>query len=267
MSDDNRVTVYSESDAEGLVEVIDDPAMRLLHLGSPHGQSAMILAEPERLAFAYARAVFAGLVFAPEPRRALVLGLGGGALAKFLLRNFPECRVEAVEARPAVAEVARRYFGLPDDPRLAVHIGDARQFVLGEAGRGGAAYDLIIVDIFDRDGMCGLVSEPDFLAANARLLRPEGYFALHAWTSRREWFWNALELLRRHYLGRTLALPIPHSSSAILYGFGPELKPLDAEALKRRAAELDARLGLELSQWLGSLIPADWVRKPEEPSG
>ncbi len=258
--DPGRKIIHRVEDAEGCVEVIDVYGMRLLHLGSPHGQSAMLLDNPDRVEFAYQRAMLAGLAFAREPRRALVLGLGGGVQAKFLLRNFPECRVDAVEFRPAVVEAARQYFGLPDDPRLAVHIGDARSFVLAQAQRRVPAYDLILVDIYDAQGMCGWVGEPDFLEASAGLVADHGIISLHAWASRGDAFWNCLEQLKLRFGWRALLLQIPDCSSVILLGLGQGMVLPSPAAAQQRALELEARLGIEFPRLLDGLAPAHWVR-------
>ena len=64
------VLVHCQRDAEGLVEVVETHGVRSLHFGSSPRQSAMALDEPDRLELSYVRAMLAGLVYAPEPRRA-----------------------------------------------------------------------------------------------------------------------------------------------------------------------------------------------------
>ena len=46
---------------------------------------------------------------------ALLLGVGGGSLAKFLLKHVPEARIDAVDKRARVLEVASGYCNLEYD--------------------------------------------------------------------------------------------------------------------------------------------------------
>ncbi len=76
-----------------------------------------------------------------DPGRALVLGLGGGALASALVDSG--WTVDAVEIDPGVVQAATRYFRL-DRSRVRVHLADARRFLRRTPDR----FDLILVDVF-----------------------------------------------------------------------------------------------------------------------
>jgi hypothetical protein len=49
-----------------------------------------------------------------------MLGLGGGALTSFILANFEQVRVDAVDCDKRVISVAYRFFGLKECSRLTV---------------------------------------------------------------------------------------------------------------------------------------------------
>jgi O-acetylhomoserine/O-acetylserine sulfhydrylase-like pyridoxal-dependent enzyme len=73
----------------------------------------MSLKNPDKLELEYAKAMMSWLLFHDVGNDdILLMGLGGGSLAKYMLNHFPACRVEAVEYRAAVAEVAHAH-GLP----------------------------------------------------------------------------------------------------------------------------------------------------------
>lgn len=244
------VMVHGCRDEEGLVQVVDAYGVRSLHFGTAPKQSAMSLADPERLELPYARAMLAGLLFASEPRRVLLLGLGGGSLAKFLLRHFPDCRIDAVESRPAVAVVARRFFGLPDDSRLAIHIADGSEFVCCQAESRSSIYDQILVDIYDSRGMAPSASRHDFFAAAVRLLNPKGVLVMNLWGSHPESLRQSLKMLSLYLEGRTLRLQVVGRGNIIGFGLGAELPKPDREALKHRARHLEERLGIEFPRLL-----------------
>jgi spermidine synthase len=63
--------------------ILDCGSRRFLHLDLNAIQSAMQINDPNRLSLAYTRKMMAFLLFKPAPARILLLGLGGGSLAKF----------------------------------------------------------------------------------------------------------------------------------------------------------------------------------------
>jgi len=76
----------------------------------------------------------------PQAKRALLLGLGTGVLAKQLVARGLE--VDVVEIEPRIQEVAKAFFGLPANVR--VHLEDGRAFL----NRSQKKWDLIYLDCF-----------------------------------------------------------------------------------------------------------------------
>ena len=107
---------------------------------------------PQRVELDYARAVVALAATWPHPaKRALIIGLGGGAIPMALHDLSPSLELEVSELDPAVISMARTWFGytLPataEDGALTL-------------ARGGP-WDLIIFDAFDDQGIApGLFTE------------------------------------------------------------------------------------------------------------
>ena len=86
------IVIHQSRDEHGTIEVVEDGAYRSLHFGSEPKQSSMELHNPIRLALTYTRAMTAALLFNDAPRSVLLIGLGGGSLAKFLLHHALEMR-------------------------------------------------------------------------------------------------------------------------------------------------------------------------------
>jgi spermidine synthase len=252
------VLVHSSRDEAGILEVVDAHGVRSLHFGTYPRQSAMSLADPDRLELIYVRAMLLGLLFTPEPRSILLLGLGGGSLAKFLFQNFPACRIEAVECRSGVAPVAQRFFGLPEDPRLAVHVGDCNEYVCGLANPSRPAFDLILVDAFDHRGLAESVNRRDFFIACSTLLGPEGVFAVNLWGSEMASYRQSVRLLNTYFDGRIMRLPVPGKGNVIGYGLGSRLERPPARELIQRARALEIRLGIEFPRFLQLVSCSGW---------
>ena len=65
----------------------------------------------------YTRAMMAFLLFNPEPRHVLMIGLGGGSLAKYCHRKLPATRITVLELDHDVIAL-RAKFGIPAQHRI-----------------------------------------------------------------------------------------------------------------------------------------------------
>lgn len=116
-----------------------------------------------------------GLMLPPEcPRRALLLGLGGGTVALLLARRCPDAEIVGVDNDANVLAVARSNFGLDALPQLHVELADAFAWVAEHAASEPGTFDLICLDLFQAGRLTlGALATP-FLRQVAALLAPEG---------------------------------------------------------------------------------------------
>ena len=103
VSDFSRIRVRRDGDVRALTFVRDD--------GQEVVQSRVNLTEPQTLVSPYAHGMFASYLYQPQPRRVLIIGLGGGAMVRFLTHHEPQVQIDAVEIDPAVVRLADQYFG------------------------------------------------------------------------------------------------------------------------------------------------------------
>lgn len=114
--------------------------------------------------------------YVPRRRgRALIIGLGGGILCRFLIRHFPNLAIEVVEPSERVVDIARRHFEL--DHRVHVNLKDGRGFMSGKTG----TFDVIILDAFDKTYIPADMMTVEFLHAVKARLRPEGIVVANTW--------------------------------------------------------------------------------------
>jgi spermidine synthase len=252
---DESGLVFSCHDEEGVIEVVDDFDTRALYFGTSARQSAMSREEPHRLVLSYTRSMLSALLFTREPRSALVLGLGGGSLPRFLMHVFPTCRIDVVERRAKVVHVAHDYFHLARSRRLRTHVCDAAVFLREDPGR---TYDLVLVDLHDRKGTAPLVTEAGFFASCARRVAARGVLAINLWTDHSE---NVPpSILRDHraaFEDRHLVLPVTGKWNCILLGLSFAVASYARQHLDAKAIDLQARLGIEFPQLLAGLARAN----------
>lgn len=112
-------------------------------------QSEMLLSHPDALVLDYARAMMCFALFVPYPRHILMVGLGGGSLAKFCYRHFPHTRITVLEISAEVIALRETFQVPPDDARLRIVHADAADFLRAAPG----SFDVVLVDGFDAAGM------------------------------------------------------------------------------------------------------------------
>src|SRR6185295_624548 len=86
-------------------------------------------------------------IFVSKFDQALIIGLGTGTTLG-TIASYPWKKLELVEISPAIVEAADQYFrsvnnGAIHDPRLTLHLGDGRNFLLVEQRK----YDLISMEL------------------------------------------------------------------------------------------------------------------------
>ncbi|HPF69755.1 MAG TPA: fused MFS/spermidine synthase [Candidatus Krumholzibacteria bacterium] len=162
------------------IRVVDREGLRYMLIdGSPH-----TIADPFdwRSDLAYVDVLEIAKLLHPAPGRLLLVGLGGGSVAKSFAADG--WQVDAVEIDPVVTRMAHTWFGLRED-EAAVHHDDGRRFLAtSEPG----AYDLVVMDAYGSSSIpFHLVTEEVFALIRSRLA-PGGLLAMNVesvgWHSR-----------------------------------------------------------------------------------
>ena len=229
------------------IAVSDVRGVRTLHVGGEAIQSAMRLDDPYALALDYTRCMMAFLLFHPEPRRALMLGLGGGSLAKFFLKSLRKTCVRVVELDADVIGVARAQFALPPDgPRLAVEVGDGAEALSPEC------CDVLVVDAFqDELHVPRLASQAFYDGAFLALAEPGAMVVNFMDDDPR--FDQTLERLERAFGGAVVAMKALYDPNVLVFALKGAPRALRWDELRRRADALEARLGLPFARYVSRL--------------
>jgi spermidine synthase len=113
----------------------------------------------------------------PQAKSALLLGLGSGVLARLL--DERGLKVSAAELEPRIAEVARRWFALPDSVNVIPQ--DARAYLR----QSSQTYDLIFLDAFAGECPPWYLSTREALDSMKAHLNPGGRLLINsvAWNS------------------------------------------------------------------------------------
>jgi len=231
------------------VYVTERYGVRSLHIGSDTIQSSMRLARPNDLELAYTRSMMGFLLFRPWPERVLMIGLGGGSLAKFVYHRMPWARLEVVEVNPQVVAVARNSFHVPeDDTRFRIRVGDGAERV----AQTGESADVILVDGYDADSQVAELASRDFYEACQRRLHPGGVLVVNLWGSDHR-FEAYVRRIEAAFPRGTLCLPADRPGNIIVFAFRDAPASLLWDDLTARGRELEARYGLEFGRFVQGL--------------
>ena len=172
-------TLYEQPSPYGLILVTEDkPGFRTLYFERGGAlQSVVKLGDPDHLELPYAKAMLSGLALCEAPRRILIVGLGGGTLAKFLHKHYPQAVIDAVDIDPDVIKVARQFFEFREDDNLQAHVSDGRKFIEDRPG----VYDLIFLDAFGTDSTPYHLTTREFFLAVKKALTPAGVALGNIW--------------------------------------------------------------------------------------
>jgi spermidine synthase len=137
---------YSVTSPYHRIFVDDVGPLRILRF-ERNRQSSMYLDSPFDTDFEYPSYLHLTLAIQPRATRTLVIGLGGGTVVKRMWRDYPDMTLDVVELDPEVVDVAQRFFHLPEDERIRIHVEDGREFL----ARSTDTFHIAIVDAFDDD--------------------------------------------------------------------------------------------------------------------
>ena len=110
-----------------------------------------------------------------DPLRVAILGNAAGTMARAYVELFPAARVDGVEIDGELSEIGRRWFGLREGPRLALHHEDARPFLRTTDTR----YDVIAIDAYRQPYIPFYLSTREFFELCRERLAPGGTIVIN----------------------------------------------------------------------------------------
>jgi spermidine synthase len=176
---DQRV-LWREEGIENTVTIAQGPDQRVMYLNGHHQAN-----DSEGMVRYHRLIGHLPALLHPDPRRALVIGLGGGATPGALTQH-PELTVECVELSPSVVGGAR-FFGdhnnhVLDQPNLVMRVDDGRNHLLLTDQK----YDIITADvIMPHHAGAGNLYSVEYYKLCKKALAPGGLMCQWIWKNSR----------------------------------------------------------------------------------
>ena len=232
IAEDPEMLIYSKDSLYNRILVYEEGFVRTLRLGAGPGarkQSSIDVKDLTRHLLEYTQLTFAGLLLNKNPRRVLIIGLGGGVIPREMHRYFPEAEIDVAEIDSEVVEVAKRFFFFRPDERLRVYISDGRVFVRRQATRKPApAYDMVILDAFSNEYVPFHMATREFLQEVTAILHPKGVVVANVF--RKNQIFNAQLQTFLAVYGRCYVFFGSHVMNVIVVSPGPDVSDLEPDA-------------------------------------
>lgn len=247
------LVIHESHDDNGIIEIIERNGIRSLHFGSSSRQSSMQLDDSDALVLEYLRAMNCWQLFKETPDVALLLGLGGGSLAKYLLRHFSDCSLYVIECRESVVKIARTYFRLPHDLRLDIIIDDGGNYIRQRTRTHRDSFSMIFIDAFDYEGLSPSLNNMAFFDACKTLLKPDGILIINLWDTNKSLYETYREWLNQAFNSKILCLPVRTRGNVICFAFNDGTPYYSLTELRSRAKLLEQRYQIDFTRYLKEL--------------
>jgi len=231
------------------IQLSERGGVRVLHLGNSMVQSAMRLAAPNDLELIYTRCMMGFMLFHLCPENILMIGLGGGSLAKFVYHRLPQTKTNVIEINPQVVAAARSYFLVPaDDERLQVTIAEGGDYIANNP----ASADVLMIGGFDGSCQVPSLCSQDFYNRARETLKKNGMLVVNL-LSRDKGIRDYLRRIENSFGGHVITMTAEARGNLIAFAFKHDPGRLDWEELRERAKKLEAQFLLPFPEYVKKL--------------
>jgi spermidine synthase len=175
-------------------------------------QSRMDRRDPDALELEYTRTMAGFLLFRPQPASIVMIGLGGGSLAKYCHRHLAQTRIRVVEINPYVIALRDEFQVPPDSDRFSIIRGDGAEFVRVAANR----CDVLLVDGYDCQGHPAQLATQNFYDNCFNTLLPGGILVANLLFGRRQYM-QKIDRIRHSFNGEILVVDDAERGNSIVF--------------------------------------------------
>jgi spermidine synthase len=244
-------------------------------------QSQVDSNDPQRHMLEYSRMTFCGLLYKPEPKKMLVLGLGGGVIPRQMRHYFPSLEIDVAEIDPDIPPIATQFMGFKEDEKLKVYVDDGRMFIKKQLRRNPVPkYDMIVLDAFNGDYIPFHLMTKEFLQEVKGVLADDGVVIANVFYTNR--LFDAEFKTFISVFGRSQAFFGAASGNAMLVSPGPACPILTQQEAVEHARQIqplhtlsfdlveiaellrpDAHPDSKAKVLTDDLAPVNWLREQE----
>lgn len=176
---DAVTTTYQKKTIFGTVWVQEREGFRCMTFTKPPSkifQGCLSLKNTDHALLDYSH-IFMGSLFIHEnPKRVLVIGLGGAAAPRTFNILTPKTHVDVVEINPSLPRIAEQYFKYKENEVNHIFVDDGFNFVKNSEPD---KYDIVLVDAFTVDYIPPSLLTNEFMQNVKRIMTQDGIVMMH----------------------------------------------------------------------------------------
>lgn len=237
-----RESLYNQVVVERDGDIVD---LRFRRGKNAPRQTAVDLANPEHLVIPYSGALLAAAFIQPEPKRVLQLGLGGGALNRYVRKVLPGVFLQTAEIDATVRDMAVEFMGLRPDAQDVIVIEDARTFVR----KNSEAWDWIIVDAYSGGSVPPHLKTREFYLLLRERLAPGGVVALNLHRSNR--LFQSDQSTLRSVFSQVHLFEVPGTGNVIALAYDGPARDFRSIDLSRFSGSMREHLDKAVEDYFG----------------
>jgi spermidine synthase len=236
-SAEDKVLYEKQSDFNYIIVSENEKGLRTLWFDDMGGamQSVVKPGDPDEIVLGYAKVMPLGLTVIEEPKRVLIVGLGGGTLPMFLRKHYPKMQIDIVDIDPAVVEVAKKYFGFKEDDNMKAYVKDGRKFI--EENKD--PYDIIFLDAFGADNIPYDLATKEFLQGVRKAVGPKGIVIANIWDTAYNKLFDSMVRTYQDVFDDVYTVAVKHGSGNVIVLALPRKEELKKDFLVQQAKKIE----------------------------
>ena len=244
-------SVYSK------ILIQDEGSVRSLYFVRDSGEivleTAIDLQKKESLQVPYTKGMFVSHAFIPKIESSLLIGLGGGAMIHFIDHHWPDQKMIAVDIDPVIVDIAKNYFAVPNNEKIALYAEDGFVFIK-KAKKNNITYNVIYMDAFlkpssdtDSTGVPLRLKTLAFYDELQSILKPNGIVVFNI--NYHKDINTDLEHILESF-EQVWKLAVPDRGNIIVVA---TTNKTDRTTLSNRATQIDKEKGIGIGEWVDRL--------------
>ena len=219
-------------DEYGKPFLFDDGDSRRLHFNLRYVQSQIDLRTPDTLAFAYTRKMMGFLLWLPQPRHVVIVGLGGGSLTRYCHRHLPQTRITTLEIDEDVIAFGEWFQLPPQDERTRIVHADAVDWFASTREKA----DVVLIDGCDHTGTVETLCDEGFYRSLQARLQREAIVAVNLLGPATRI--NAVQRMLGEVFGAVMSVEIKGLGNRVVFAANNPPRAPDWLAIRERAERL-----------------------------
>lgn len=204
---------------QGYIEVRENQKYRWMCFDKSVFQTLINKAIPYEPTLGHMPLLLKGIEMIKSPKKALIMGLGGGALIHCISHQYPDLKLTAVEISEAVISLAKEFFFLQSlEAKLDIINDDINHYLNKNKNR----FDIAFVDMYISGKMPKFYFKSDFHQKISNQLYKKGVAVYNLLCDDEQAFLTIVKCIRKIFSNRTLCIAVENYHNILLYAFNHE---------------------------------------------